>query len=196
MKRRFLTALAVAGLSLAGTALQAQTSTWTIDTAHSAVNFQTKHLAVSTVRGSITGVKGTIVLDEKDVTKSTVTATMEASSVTTSNDRRDTHLKSPDFFDVAKNPQLSFKSTGIKRVGAKLQLIGDLTLAGVTKSITLDLDGPAPPQKGQGGKIISGFSATGTLNRKDFDFGQKTPASAAIGDDIKFTIDVEIDKVS
>lgn len=195
MKLRFLTAVAVTGLSLAGTALQAQTSTWTIDTAHSAINFQTKHLAVSTVRGSITGVKGSIVLDEKDITKSTVSATMESSTVTTSNDRRDTHLKSPDFFDVAKYPQLSFKSTGIKRAGDKLQLVGDLTVAGVTKSITLDLDGPAPPQKGQGGKIISGFSATGSLSRKDFDFGQKTPAGAAISNEIKFTIDVEIDKV-
>lgn len=173
---------------------QAQTSTWTIDPAHSGADFQVKHLAVSTVRGSITGVKGTVILDEKNFENSSVTATLDATTVNTSNDRRNAHIKGPDFFDVEKFPTLTFKSTKITTSNGKHQITGDLTLAGVTKSVTLDVDGPAPPQKGQRGGLVSGFSATGMIKRTDFNFGQKTPASAAISDEVKFTIDVEIDK--
>ena len=175
-------------------ASHAQVTTWTIDPAHSSVGFQTKHLAVSTVRGTLTGIKGIVKLDEKNFAASTVDVTIDATTVSTQNDRRDTHLKSPDFFNIAKYPTLTFKSTKVIEAGGKRQITGDLTLAGVSKSVTLDVDGPAPPQKGQRGGLVSGFSATGTLNRKDFDFGQKTPASAAISDEVKFTIDVEIDK--
>ena len=194
IKPTLLLALATAGLALSSANLQAQTTTWTIDPAHSTVDFQVRHLAVSTVRGSITGIKGAVLLDEKDFDKSSVTATMDATTVNTSNDRRNTHLKGPDFFDVEKNPTLTFKSTKIITANGKHQIIGDLTLAGVTKSVTLDVDGPAPPQKGQRGGMVSGFSASGMLKRADFNFGQKTPASAAISDEVKFTIDVEIDK--
>ena len=191
IKRSLLLFAAFAGLA---PAIHAQISTWTIDPAHSSVGFQTKHLAVSTVRGTLTGIKGTVKLDEKNFAGSSVEVTIDASTVSTNNDRRDTHLKSPDFFDVAKYPNLTFKSTKVIDAGGKKQIVGDLTLAGVTKSITLDVDGPAPPQKGQRGGLVSGFSATGMLTRKDFNFGQKTPASAAISDEVKFTIDVEIDK--
>jgi polyisoprenoid-binding protein YceI len=194
MKNRLYLALAFAGATLVGTGLQAQTSTWVIDTAHSAANFQTRHMGVSTVRGSIGGVKGTVTLDEKDITKSSVAATLESATVSTGTTKRDDHLKSPDFFDVAKNPQIVFKSTAITGTPGNLKLVGDLTLGGVTKSITLDLDGPSAPQKNQKGGLISGFSATGKLNRKDFEFGTKSTASPAIGDEVKFTIDVEIDK--
>ena len=175
-------------------ASHAQVSTWTVDPAHSSVGFQTKHLAVSTVRGTLTGIKGTVKLDEKNFAASTVQVSIDATTVTTNNEKRDAHLKSPDFFDVAKFPTLTFKSTKVIDSGGKKQIIGDLTLDGVTKSVTLDVDGPAPPQKGQQGGLVSGFSATGMLTRKDFNFGQKTAASAAISDEVKFTIDVEIDK--
>jgi polyisoprenoid-binding protein YceI len=194
MKKHFFLSLAFAGLALATTGLNAQTSTWTIDTAHSSANFQIRHMAVSTVRGSIGGVKGTVTLDEKDITKSAVAATLETVTVTTGTEARDKHLKSPDFFDVAKNPQIIFKSTAITGTSGSLKLVGDLTLAGVTKSITLDVDGPSAPQKNQKGILISGFSASGKFNRKDFEFGTKSTASPAIGEEVKFTIDVEIDK--
>ncbi len=194
MTKQLFLAAAFAGLTLASTGLYAQTSTWTIDTAHSSVNFQVRHLAVSTVRGSIRGVKGTVTLNEKDIAKSTVAATMESATVTTGTEKRDQHIKGPEFFDITKNPQLSFKSTGVTNTGGKLKLIGDLTLAGVTKSITLDLDGPSAPIKNQKGGLVSGFSASGAINRKDFEFGTKSSASPAIGDEVKFTIDVEIDK--
>ena len=193
MKRTPLSLLALAGFVLSSPWSHAQTSLWTIDPAHSGAAFQIRHLGVSTVRGSISGVKGTVQLDEKDVTKSSVSATLDANTVSTSNDARDKHLKSPEFFDVAKSPQLTFKATSFSNAGGKLQMTGDLTLNGVTKPVTLDVDGPAPPQKGMGGKTVSGFSATGTLKRSDFNFGSKY-APPMLGDDVKFTIDLEIDK--
>ena len=196
MNRRTLIAFAAAVL-LTGTAAFAQTSTWAIDKNHSQVDFQTRHMGLSNVRGSLTGINGTFTWDDKDVTKSAIDVTIDANTVDTSVDARNKHLKSPDFFNVEKYPTLIFKSTSVKRTGdGKLQVIGDLTLAGVTKSVTLDVDGPATPQtqkSQQGTKIVTGFSATGTLKRSDFNFGSKFP-SAVIGDDIKFTIDAEAAK--
>lgn len=192
MNIRKFSGLAVVALSMMCAGAQAQTSTWTIDPAHSSVQFTIRHLGVSNVHGTITGVKGTVIFDEKDVSKSSVTATMDTATVNTNNDARDKHLKSPDFFDVDKNPTISFKSTAVTKAGGKLQLVGDLTLNGVTKSVTLDLDGPAPPMT-QRGKTISGFSASGTLKRADFGFGPKF-SSPMLGDEVKISIDVEIDK--
>ncbi len=156
MRPKLLSLVAIAALCLSVGRIHAQTSSWTIDPAHSSAGFQIRHLGVSTVRGSITGAKGTVQVDEKEVTKSSVNATLETATVSTSNDARDKHLKSPDFFDAAKSPQITFKSTGFSNAGGKLQMTGDLTLNGVTKPVTLDVDGPAPPQKGMGGKIIVG----------------------------------------
>lgn len=107
MNNKFLSLIAFAGLGLAGAMSYAQTSSWTIDPAHSNAGFQIRHLGVSNVRGSLTGVKGTVQLDEKDVTKSTVNATIDTSTVSTSNDARDKHLKSPEFFDVSKFPEMT-----------------------------------------------------------------------------------------
>lgn len=193
MNNKFLSLIAFAGLGLAGAMSYAQTSSWTIDPAHSNAGFQIRHLGVSNVRGSLTGVKGTVQLDEKDVTKSTVNATIDTSTVSTSNDARDKHLKSPEFFDVSKFPEMTFKSSSFSNAGGKLQMTGDLTLNSVSKPVTLDVDGPAPPQKGMGGKTVSGFSATGTIKRSDYNFGAKY-GPPMIGDEVKFTIDIEIGK--
>lgn len=190
MIRKLLFGLALASTTFAAN-LQAQT-TWTIDPAHSSVNFEITHLGVSHVHGALGGVTGTVVYDDKDVTKSSANATIDTKTVSTGVEQRDNHLKSPDFFDVQKNPAITFKSTSVKNTGGKLQLIGDLTINGVTKSVTLDVDGPAPPQTMQG-KTISAFSATGKIKRSDYNFGPKF-GPAMIGDDVKFTIDLEIDK--
>ena len=157
MNRRIFTA-ALSALLLTGVSAlaqnSAQTSTWAIDKNHAQVNFAVKHMGVSTVRGSISGLTGTIVWDEKDPSKSSVEATMDTTTVNTNNPTRDTDLKSDKFFNVAKYPTMTFKSTSVKRVDGKLQVVGDLTLAGVTKSVTLDVDGPTAPQKGMGGKTV------------------------------------------
>ena len=182
--------LTVATLSVAA---HAQVSSWKIDSAHSGIEFKIRHLGVSNVRGSFSKVTGTVMLDEKVLTKSSVDATIDANTMSTNNEGRDKHLKSPDFFNLEKFPTLTFKSTSLTQAGGKLMLTGDLTLAGVTKPITLTLDGPAPAQKDAKGTIRSGFSATGTLHRKDFDFGSKYSAPL-LGDDVDFTIDIEMDK--
>lgn len=187
-------AFAIAAATLLAVPGFAQTSTWTIDPAHSGVEFQIKHLGVSNVRGSFSGVTGTVVWDEKNVSNSHVEAVVDAKTISTGQEKRDEHLKSPDFFDVAKYPTLTFKSTSVKRPSdGKLQIIGDLTLGGQTKPVTLDVDGPAAPQKGMGGKTVSGFSATGMIKRTDFNFGQKYPAPM-LSDEVKFTIDLEVAK--
>lgn len=193
MRNKLMLALTAAALSFAGAGAYAQTSTWTIDPAHSSVNFTIRHMGVSNVHGSIGSVKGTVNYDEKDITKSTVEATIDATTIATGVEARDKHLKSPDFFEVEKYPTITFKSTSITNSGGKLQLTGDLTLHGVTKSVTLDVDGPAPAQTGKDGKTRSGFSAEGKLHRTDFGIGSKFGA-AMVGDDVKFSIDVEIDK--
>ena len=193
MKFKHFLATAFAATLMSAPFVQAQTSTWTLDPAHSQVDFQIRHLGVSNVRGSISGAKGTVLLDEKDITRSKIEATLQTATVNTGNDARDKHLKSPDFFDVDKNPTITFKSTAVMKTGEKLQMVGDLTLNGVTKSVTLDVDGPAPPQKGMGGKIVSGFSASGLIKRADYNFGSKY-AAPMLSDEVKFTIDVEIDK--
>src|SRR5580698_3868422 len=172
MNRRMFTA-ALSALLLTGVSAFAQSSSWTIDPNHSQVNFQIRHMGVSNVRGSISGVTGTVVWDAQDPSKSSVEATITTKTVTTNNEKRDAHLKSPDFFNVEKFPMMTFKSTSVTGTSGKLQVIGDLTLAGVTKSVTLDVDGPTAPVKGQGGKLVTGFSATGTLKRSDFNFGSK-----------------------
>ncbi len=192
--RRVATAAAVL---LAGFALPtafAQASTWTIDPAHSGVEFSIKHLSVSTVRGSFSGVTGTVVWDEKNVGASHVDAVIDTKTVNTGQEKRDEHLKSPDFFDVNQYPTMTFKSTAVKRTGdGKLEIVGDLKLGGQTKPVTLDVDGPAAPQKGMGGKLLSGFSAVGTIKRSDFNFGQKYGAPM-LSDEVRFTIDLEVAK--
>jgi len=192
MNRRIFTA-ALSALLLTGVSAFAQSSTWTIDPNHSQVNFAIKHLQVSTVRGSISGVTGTVVWDDKDPSKSSVEATINTTTVTTNNEKRDGHLKSADFFNVEKFPTMTFRSTAVTGASGKLQVVGDLTLAGVTKSVTLDVDGPTPPQKGMGGKLVTGFSATGKLKRSDFNFGSKF-GEPMLGDEVQFTIDVEAGK--
>jgi polyisoprenoid-binding protein YceI len=179
--------------SLVAAVGSAQTSTWKIDPVHSGIEFRVLHLGVSHVSGSFSKVTGVVQLDDKEISHSKVDASVDVSTLNTQEPKRDDHLKSPEFFNLAQFPAITFKSTSLSKVGDKLQLTGDLTLAGVTKSITLTVDGPAAPQKGMGGAIVSGFSATGTLSRKDFNFGQKYVAPM-LGDDVTFTIDIEMDK--
>lgn len=189
MNPRILTA-ALSALLLTGVSAFAQSSTWTIDKNHAQTNFKIRHMGVSEVRGSISGVTGTIVWNEKDPSKSSVEATIDTNTVSTNNEGRDKDLKSDHYFNVEKYPTMTFKSTSVSRVDGKLQVVGDLTLAGVTKSVTLEVDGPTAPQKGMGGKMVIGLSATGTIKRTDFNFAPKMP-SMALGDEVQITIDVE-----
>ena len=187
MANRFFVALIVAGAFVCGHGSgYAQTSTWKIDPDHSSVNFEIPHMAVRHVHGSLTNVSGVVELNDKDITKSSVDATIDTTTVSTGVVMRDNTLKSDDFFNVQKYPQITFKSSSLRRNHGIVQLLGNLTLNGVTRSVTLDLDGPSPPQT-ISGKTISGFSATGLIRRSDFNFGA-SKFNAVVGDDVKFEV--------
>jgi polyisoprenoid-binding protein YceI len=171
-----------------------QVSTWTSDPAHSEIDFSIKHMSVSNVHGRFGQVAATITLNEADITKSTVTATIGVATIDTGEDARNNHLKSPDFFDAAGLPTATFTSTGVAKNGSGLTVTGNLTLHGVTKPVVLEVEGPSGPVPGmQDHKPRSGFSATTTISRTAFGIGTKFPA-AMVGDDVKLTIELEVVK--
>ena len=144
-------------------------STWDIDPAHSTVEFSVRHMMVTTVKGQFQKVKGTVELDEKDPSKSTVEVSIETASIDTREAKRDAHLKSPDFFDAAKFPALTFKSTKIEKAGkGKFKITGDLTMHGITKAVVLAVEGPSASIKDPYGRTVRGVMATGKLDRKDW----------------------------
>ena len=168
----------------------AQTGTWQIDPNHSAAQFSVRHLGVSTVRGAFTKVSGSAQYDPSDPTKDSLNATIQADSVDTRVEMRDKDLRSPNFLDVQKYPAITFQSKQAKSAGnGKLQIVGDLTIHGVTKEVTLDVDGPSAPIKDPWGNQRIGASASTKINRKDFGVNG---APGVVGDDINITIDVEM----
>lgn len=186
-------ALALALALLPGLAL-AQVSTWNIDPSHSHASFTVRHLVISNVRGEFGKTTGVLKLDEKDPTQSTVEATIDATTIDTRELKRDEHLKSPDFFDVAKHPTITFKSTRVEKKGeGKLAVTGDLTLHGVTRPVTLDVVGPTPEVKDPWGNARRGFSASGELDRKEFGllWSKTVEAGPVVGDKVKIEIEAE-----
>jgi len=156
----------LAGVTVAGTA---RASDWELDPAHTTATFAVRHLMVSTVKGSFEKVNGIVNLDEANPARSKLEISIDAASINTRNGQRDGHLKSPDFFDVAKNPKLEFKATKIEKVRKdKFKVVGDLTMRGVTRPVTLDVEGPTPPVKDMMGRNVRGVVARGKLNRKDW----------------------------
>ena len=184
-------------LTLAAFALPARASVWEVDSTHSSVEFSVRHMMVSTAKGRFDKVTGTVNLDDKNPTKSTVELSIDPTTIDTHEPKRDGHLKSPDFFDVAKYPTITFKSTKIEKAGkAKFKVTGDLTMHGVTKSTVLTVEGPSAPQKNMMGGMSSGVSATGKINRKDWGLTWNKPLESAggvlVGDEVALTIDVEL----
>jgi polyisoprenoid-binding protein YceI len=175
----------------------AQTSNWNIDPAHSTAQFTVRHLAISNVTGSFTKVTGSVVLNEKDLSQSQVSASIDVNSVDTRVEMRDKDLKSPNFFDVEKYPTIEFKSKRIVSSGGKLQVIGDLTIHGTTHEVTLDVDGPTPELTDPWGNSRRGISATTAINRRDFNLVYNNllkTGEAVVGDNVKIQIDAEIVK--
>ena len=181
--------------ALATTALQsasAAVETYTIDPVHSSVAFSIRHF-VSKVPGSFTKFSGTITVDRANLEKSSVEATIDVASVSTANEKRDAHLKSPDFFDTAKFGTATFKSKSWKKTGEdSFDITCDLTLHGVTKEIVLKTKllafGP-----GMQGAQLSGWEATATLNKADFGVNGPAMLGKALGDDVTVTIGIEAD---
>jgi polyisoprenoid-binding protein YceI len=172
-------------------------TTWDIDSGHSVVEFGVRHLTVSTVKGQFGKVSGELVLDETDPKRSTVTAKIDPATIDTREPKRDTHLKSPDFFDVAKYPTVTFKSTTIKDAGkGRLEVTGDLTIRDVTKPVTLAVEGPTPAVKDLKGGLVRGASLSGKINRQDWGLTWNKPLEAAggvlVGDEVSLDIQVEL----
>jgi len=172
-------------------------NTWTIDTNHSSAGFSVKHLMISTVRGTLGPVKGTIEYDGKSIESLKADITIDVNGIDTGNDARDKDLKTGEgLFEVGKFPNATFKSKRAMPAGAdKFKLVGDLTIHGVTKEVTLDVEGPSAPVK-QGQMLRSGASATATINRRDFgiSYNRAVEATPMVSDEVKITIDVEATK--
>jgi len=173
---------------------------WTVDPAHSTASFTVKHMMVSTVRGEFGKMTGTASWSKPDYSDAHVDVTIDASTIDTREPKRDAHLRSPDFFDVAKFPTLTFKSKRVEKAHEKghVTLVGDLTMHGVTKEVALSVDGPSPILKQPNGGQRVGASATTTVNRKDFGLNWNKPLEQAggvlVSDEVNLDINLELSK--
>jgi polyisoprenoid-binding protein YceI len=177
------------------TAPQTAVSTWNIDPAHSVAEFKVKHMMISNVKGQFTAVAGTLTYDESDVTNSKIEASIDAASINTREEQRDAHLKSADFFDVEKFPKLTFKSTKVTRSSSgDLQVQGELTIHGVTRNVTFEVEGPTAPGKDPWGNTRIGLAATTKINRKDYGLTWNAALETGgilVGEDVTITLDVQ-----
>jgi len=180
--------------ALALAAVPASAATWEIDAAHSSVGFTVKHLIIAKVHGNFKEFSGTVVIDDKDATKSSVNVTINPASIDTDNGKRDEHLKSPDFFDVAKFKDMTFKSTKVEAKDGKIKITGDLTMHGVTKSVVLEGEGPSAEVKDPGGNPHIAFSASTVVKRADFGltWNKAIEGGSVVGEDVKVELDIEL----
>ena len=173
-------------------------STWKIDPSHSAAEFKVRHMMISFVKGKFSGLSGVLKLDENDYTHSVVEVSIPAASVSTVDEKLDAHLKEADFFDVQNFPTLTFKSTSIRSLGDRdYEVTGDLTIRGVTKSVTLSVDEVSEPSKDPWGNQRIGLSGSAKINRKDFGFVWNAPlelGGVLVGDEVTITLDVQFIK--
>jgi polyisoprenoid-binding protein YceI len=170
-------------------------STWDLDPSHSGVHFSLKHLVVATVRGEFSKVRGTVVIDPRDLTRSTVRASIDVASINTRDPQRDAHLRSPDFFDAEAFPTIEFRSTGLARTSDGLDVTGDLTIHGVTRPVTLKVETTDTDLKDPYGNVRRAASATVRINRKDFGLVWNVALETGgfvVGDEVKIEIDVEL----
>ena len=189
MTAKRLSMFLVAALVLSASAF-AQVQSWKIDPNHTAAQFSVRHMGISTVRGAFTKVSGSVDYDPSNPAKTSIEATIETASVDTRVEMRDNDLRSPNYFDAAKYPTITFKSKSVQAAGqGKLKVVGDLTIHGVTKEVTLDVDGPSAPMTDPRGNSHVGASATTMIKRTDFGVGSANPM---VGEDITITIDVEL----
>ena len=192
MFRAFIVA---AGLFLAA-ASQVQAQAWTIDPAHSAAHFAVRHMMVSTVRGDLGKIAGTVTFDPAKPAAGSIEATIDATGIDTREPGRDKHLKSADFFDVEKFPTITFKSTKIEpAAGGGFKVTGDLTMKGVTKQVVLDVEPLRPAIKDQRGTARTGTAATTKLNRQDFGISWSRTldgGGVVVSDEVSVTIDIQL----
>ena len=175
--------------------LAAQASEWSIDSSHSAAGFVVRHMMVSNVHGEFGKTSGTVTLDDADLTKSKVEATIDASTINTREPKRDEHLKSPDFFDVAKHPTATFTSKkATAGPGRTAKIVGDLTLRGVTKEVTLEVTDLTDVIKDPWGNFKVAATAKTRINRQDYGVSWSKSldgGGVVVSDEVELTIDIE-----
>jgi polyisoprenoid-binding protein YceI len=174
------------------------TNTWKLDPAHSSADFKVKHMMISNVKGSFSGLAGTLLEDTVDPTMSSIEVSISVSSLSTGDDQRDGHLKSADFFDTDKFPEMTFKSTKVeKKGGEEYAVTGDLTLRGIAKPVVFAVEGPSQPGKDLYGNTRIGLSATTKINRKDFGLSWNAALETGgilIGEDVQISLEVQFIK--
>ena len=195
MKKMIASLAAIAALSLPALAFA---STWNIDPDHSNVGFKVRHLMVSNVKGSFEKHSGVVDINDKDITKSKVSVTIDTASVNTNVAKRDEHLRGADFFDAAKYPTMTFASKKVAKAGkGELKVTGGLTLHGITKQVVLDVEGPAKESKDPWGNLRSGVVASTKINRKDFGLVYNAAletGGVAVGEEVAITLEIEMIK--
>jgi polyisoprenoid-binding protein YceI len=168
---------------------------WTIDASHSTAEFTVRHLMITNVRGRFGKLEGTVSYDPDRPEASTIEATIDATSIDTRDDKRDAHLRSADFFDVENHPTLTFKSKRVTKTRDGLEAVGDLTMHGVSKEITLAIDGPSDVTKDPWGNSRIGASATAKINRKDWGLNWNAALETGgvlVGEQVKIQLDVSL----
>ncbi|HXU05463.1 MAG TPA: YceI family protein [Polyangia bacterium] len=179
-------------------ATPAQTATWDIDTSHANAGFRVRHLMVSHVRGHLGPVTGTVLIDEQDPSRSRIDVSVDARGIDSREPKRDEHLRSPDFLDVANFPTVTFRSTRVEApsgAAGDLRVTGDLTIRGVTRPVTLDVEALPPAIQDPWGNRRRGVSARARINRKDWGLKWNLAIEAggvAVGDEVAIEIDAEI----
>jgi polyisoprenoid-binding protein YceI len=195
MKCLFFAALAICVLMIPSFA---SASTWQIDPAHSSFEFKIRHMTVSNVKGEFNKATGVVTIDDKDMANLKVEVTIDAASVNTDHAKRDEHLRGEDFFNVGKYPTITFVSKKVTRVESnRLKVVGDLTLLGVTKEVTVDVEGPTPEVKDPAGNMRRGATGTAKINRKEFGMIWNKVldnGGAIVGDEVNIFVDVELIK--
>jgi polyisoprenoid-binding protein YceI len=169
---------------------------WKVDPNHSTAGFAVRHMMVSTVHGSFSGLKGTVEYDPANLDSSKANLTIDTTTVDTRNENRDKDLRSAKFFDVEKFPTITFVSKRVVSQGqGKFQLVGDMTMHGVTKEVTFAVEGPMPAVKDAKGNLHSGASATTKINRTDFGLTWSGPlegGGVTVGDEVELTVEIEM----
>lgn len=168
---------------------------WNIDPSHSTAEFTVRHMMITNVRGRFGKLEGTVEYDPQHPELSKFEATIDATSIDTRDEKRDAHLRSADFFDVEKNPKITFKSTSIKKTGDGFEALGDLTMHGVTKQVTLEIEGPTAEAKDPWGNTRIGASAHGKVNRKDWGLNWNAALEAGgvlVGETVKISLEVSL----
>lgn len=173
-------------------------STWNLDPSHSVAEFKIKHMMISYVRGEFTGLSGVLKLDESDYSLSAVAVSIPIATIRTSDEKLDAHLKNEDFFDVEKFPTMTFQSSNIQSVGDRdYEVTGELTIHGLTKSVTLNVNDVSEPATDPWGNRRIGLSGSTRINRKDFGIIWNTALDSGgvlVGDEVKITLDVQFIK--